>query len=421
MLKEFSIKNFKSFKEETLFSMEADIERVSEFENHIVNINRNNLLKVASMYGPNGGGKSNVLQALALVVAIQQNLGFSDSDELPCVFSSSSDIEETLFFVDDKYEMGYHFVIAPGEIEVANIIGVPEKYRPSVQSFEIIKEDVVYRKCGIDKFNLLYSRDNTGKIESEYFGSLTDKKDFKLAKKMTVLKYMFNTFAESNDKLPEYFDVVRHLMNQINSLTVLEIFRNKRFDDKIEALISKHKSSLLSLLNNIDLKIKDIRLYKDRAYPLYFVREVAIDNSICEKEISLYNESSGTRKTFWILMSILENLEKGKIFWCDDMNAYLHPKLFRAIIEIFQNNEYGSQLIFNSHDILNMDNTLFRRDEIWFAYRNENYATQLVPLSNIVNYKGEQVRKDAKYHKQYLEGKYGADPFIKRGLNWNEN
>jgi AAA15 family ATPase/GTPase len=103
------------------------------------------------------------------------------------------------------------------------------------------------------------------------------------------------------------------------------------------------------------------------------------------------------------------------------MNAYLHPKLFKAIIEIFNSEENKmNQLIFNSHDIINMTNELFRRDEIWFVYRDEDYSTRLTPLSNIVNYKGEQVRKDAKYFKQYLEGRYGADPFIKKGLGWNE-
>ena len=63
---------------------------------------------------------------------------------------------------------------------------------------------------------------------------------------------------------------------------------------------------------------------------------------------------------------------------------------------------------------------MFRRDEIWFVFRDENYVSKMIPLSNIVNYKGEQVRKDAKFYKQYLEGRFGADPFIKRGLKWNE-
>ena len=101
------------------------------------------------------------------------------------------------------------------------------------------------------------------------------------------------------------------------------------------------------------------------------------------------------------------------------MNALFHPKLFRAVIELFTSKDNTtSQLIFNSHDIINMDSEVFRRDEIWFIYRDENYSTKATPLSNVVNYKGEQVRKDAKYSKQYLEGKYGADPFIKKGLSW---
>ena len=67
-----------------------------------------------------------------------------------------------------------------------------------------------------------------------------------------------------------------------------------------------------------------------------------------------------------------------------------------------------------------MTNEIFRRDETWFIYRDNDYSTQVVPLSNIVNYKGEQVRKDAKYYKQYLEGRYGADPSIMKGLSWYE-
>ena len=138
-----------------------------------------------------------------------------------------------------------------------------------------------------------------------------------------------------------------------------------------------------------------------------------------EKELPLKSESKGTQKIFWILLRIL-SYGKNRIFYCDDMNAFLHPKLFRAVIKLFQENNSETQLIFNSHDILNMNNDLFRRDEIWFAYRDETYSTKLVSLSNIVNYKGEQVRKDAKYYKQYLEGKYGADPFIAKGLSWHE-
>ena len=68
-----------------------------------------------------------------------------------------------------------------------------------------------------------------------------------------------------------------------------------------------------------------------------------------------------------------------------------------------------------------MNNKVFRRDEIWFAYRNEDYATIYTPLSSIVDFRGNMVRKDAVYGKQYLEGRYGADPFIEKGLRWNND
>ena len=70
MLKELTIKNFTSFNNEVTFSMEADTDRVSEHPEHIVEINDNKLLRVASVYGPNGGGKSNLLKALTVIVLL---------------------------------------------------------------------------------------------------------------------------------------------------------------------------------------------------------------------------------------------------------------------------------------------------------------------------------------------------------------
>ena len=107
MLKELTIKNFMSFRNETVFSMEADVERVSEHKDHIVQIAGNKILKVASFYGPNGGGKSNFIKALALLKYIQIGSASIVIDfEFSCVYSDSSEIEETVFFIDDSFELG---------------------------------------------------------------------------------------------------------------------------------------------------------------------------------------------------------------------------------------------------------------------------------------------------------------------------
>jgi hypothetical protein len=67
-----------------------------------------------------------------------------------------------------------------------------------------------------------------------------------------------------------------------------------------------------------------------------------------------------------------------------------------------------------------MNKENFRRDEIWLTYKDENSSTVIVPLSNITNSENKQIRKDESYNKRYLEGRYGADPFVAKALHYND-
>ena len=67
-----------------------------------------------------------------------------------------------------------------------------------------------------------------------------------------------------------------------------------------------------------------------------------------------------------------------------------------------------------------MDKDVFRRDEIWFTAQNDEQATSLYSLVEFKDSDGKQVRKDASFNKQYLEGKYGADPYLKKIINWEK-
>lgn len=426
MLKEITIKNFTSFNEETTFSMEADTERVSEHPDHVVNVNGNNLLKVASVYGPNGGGKTNLIKALKVPFYLISSFNYQNADK-PCIFTGSDEIEETLFFVNKKFEIGYHFKLKYVEridsikrTEFGDRESVEEQILPSAY-YRIIEENIVYRRSKEQEFISLCSRNQDGVIIGDDFTSLFEK-NVKLSNRMSIVRYVYELFADNDSVQPEQFEVIKYLYREIDSVVSLD-FNIDRFSMSLSFFaktIKKYERELTALLNSLDINIARIKVYEGRRNTVMFTRKININGKGIEKDLPLSAESKGTQKIFGILIRIIDNIEKGKIFYCDDMNAYLHPKLFRTIVELFQTNVTGSQLIFNSHDILNMDNDLFRRDEIWFAYRDDSYSTKLVPLSNIVNYKGEQVRKDAKYYKQYLEGKYGADPFIAKGLNWNE-
>ena len=393
MLKEFTVSNFKSIDDTIVFSMEADYDRVSEFPEHIVDINDNKILKVTSMYGPNGGGKTNVLGALAIAKAVvTSGETILKPIRFDCAFSDKKSIEETLFFVDEEYEYGYQFKI-------------------------IINERVSYRKNGEDDFLPLLERSENGNITFKNQDNLV--KDIQLAKNNSVITFIYKTYA-NNESNVEELNVVKGLYRQITSITNLN--EPIYLTESDLSFIEKNKEKLINLLNSADIKICDIIVSPDRYNQVLFVRKLLLSDKEITTDISLRAESSGTVKTFFIFVDLLKSISfTSKIFYCNDMNAYLHPKLYRAIIELFNSEaNKSSQLIFNTHDILNMSNNLFRRDEIWFVYRDEKYSTQVVSLANIVNYKGEQIRKDAKYYKQYLEGKFGADPFIKKGLNWED-
>ena len=126
---------------------------------------------------------------------------------------------------------------------------------------------------------------------------------------------------------------------------------------------------------------------------------------------------------FSLLPHIADSLLNGVTLVIDEMDAKIHPLIIKYIIQRYTDktiNQSNAQLIFTSHDLSNMNSEVFRRDEIWFVAKGNYQDTQLYSLVEFKNSKGESVRKDAKYDKQYLEGKYGADPYLRRIIDWSE-
>ena len=218
MLKELTIKNFLSFNDETTFTMEADVEKVSEYPEHVIKINDNNLLKVTSLYGPNGGGKSNLLKALILPkkLVCMDSFSFFESK---CVFSDNNDIEETLFFVTDDFEIGYYFKII---IEQTNIDFGDNDHRilQKINGARIINESVVYRKNGTDKFIELFSRNEKGIIEGNEL--LKNIKLTQLSKNKAVLAKIYEDYANNDYIQNELLLVCKELYEEINSIMNLD-------------------------------------------------------------------------------------------------------------------------------------------------------------------------------------------------------
>ena len=175
------------------------------------------------------------------------------------------------------------------------------------------------------------------------------------------------------------------------------------------------------MIQEMDLDIVDFRVEEKDNEILDVYTKHSADGY--EAELDLLDESSGTQKIFGLLPLIAMSLQRGRTLIIDELDAKIHPLLLRHIILMFTDmsiNQNGAQLIFTSHDLSTMTSEIFRRDEIWFAAKGRAQNSNLYSLVEFKNDKGESVRKDAKFDKQYLEGKYGADPYLRRIIDWGK-
>jgi len=124
------------------------------------------------------------------------------------------------------------------------------------------------------------------------------------------------------------------------------------------------------------------------------------------------DESSGTKKYFALSGPILETLEKGEVLIVDELANKLHSNLACRLIELFnskETNPNNAQLIFNTHNTNLLSSNIFRRDQIWFVEKDRYGASSLYSLGN---FKSDTVRKEDNYEKKYIEGRYGAVPYL---------
>lgn len=422
MLKEFRVSNFKSIQKEQVFTMEACPKTiVSEYPEHIIKVGGERLLKVSSIYGPNGGGKSNLLKALSVFASVAfQNPVFNDSIKnenfFPNIYLKNDKSTFTLFIVRDGFEIGYSLILDLNKMQ-QTVAGPFRGQLTWAVDVDILEEEMIYRELNVSEFSTMFKRNSKGIVESKILNDIDLIKNQKaLSKNYTFLKYFNDSFVQDQtnfDALP-IFIFYQELSSYLWTRREVRTFNYlKEAVDILTPCLEKSKE----LLNALDIRI-DSLFFEEKDSGVYYLYIKRKNNNGETFSIPLANESSGTIKAVNIIFDILTS-PKESVCIADDFDAHLHPKLLKAIVELFASEDNKSrQLIFNSHDIINMSNKLFRRDEIWFAYRDEGYATKYIPLSNIVNYKGEMIRKDAVFGKQYLEGRFGADPFIKKGLSW---
>lgn len=396
MLIRFSFKNFKSFKNENCLDMEAT--SLKEHEYNVAKINNSEYLKVSAIYGANASGKTNVLQAFDYM---KNRILVSDDSK------KNSPIDE---------ENIYSFMIndEPIALEVEILAKNNKIYK---YGFELVKDNIIsewlYEKR-VNKFYSIFERENNNiTMKTNKIASLSNIDE----------KTLFLNIYSKIDKDNEDFANVYYWFMNSNYLDLedpdFEGIIDKRVSFKI--LTDKnYKKELLKFIKTFDAGIEDINTIPDS------VEAVKNNNGIVdikvthkgengeEKALPFYLESNGTRKMFYLFDFFLDALKNGMVLFVDELDAKLHPLLTRYIINLFHNSEKNignGQLIYSTHDTVNLNKDTFRRDEIWFTEKDKDGISTIYSLADY-KINDVKVRNDATYNKDYLSGRYGAIPVL---------
>ena len=409
MLIRFSFKNFKSFKNENCLDMEAT--SLKEHEYNVAKIDNGEYLKVSAIYGANASGKTNVLQAFDYM---KKRILVSDDSK------KNSPIDE---------ENVYSFMINndPIALEVEILAKNNKIYK---YGFEVLKDTIISEwlfEKRVNKFYSIFERENNNvSMKPNKISDLVN------IDERTLFLNIYSKIDRNNEDFSNVYDWFVNSTYLDLGNPNFERFINNRVSLKILS-DENYKKELLKFIKTFDSGIEGIKTTPDS------IEAVKSNNGIIDievihkgengelKALPFYLESNGTRKMFHLFDFFMDALKNGMVLFVDELDAKLHPLLTRYIINLFHNsdtNKCNGQLIYSTHDTVNLNKETFRRDEIWFAEKDKDGISEIYALSDYIleddKNVGKKVRNDATYNKDYLTGRYGAIPVLKEFETNNE-
>ena len=419
MLVNFTVKNYRSFKQERTFSMEAG--SIKEHKESVINKGKLSLLPLAVFYGANSGGKSNLIQAISTMrYMVRRSVQLNEGDELPYdpfALDEISDSQPTLFeiqFIKGEVLYRYGFEYTRKEIVSEWLYEKQfgeKEYELFVRSRDLI--DVSPRRFpeGESKEDLTNS--------NRLFLSLVAQ--LKGEKSNSVMGWFreCNVLSGIDSEGYEAFSLRMFLEHLNGADEAQEFFKTlqlgfTRFSVK---KVDLPKDALNSAPESIKSQIEKDLTTGNFVEPIT-THNVYDENGFVVGERNFHKnqmESEGTKKVIEMSGPIFDTLNEGKTLIVDELDAKLHPLLTRNIVLLFmdsEKNQHGAQLIFATHDTNLLDLEIIRRDQIWFAEKDKVEATDLYSLVEFKDEDGKKVRNDRDIKRDYIRGRYGAIPFI---------
>ncbi|MEI5994948.1 AAA family ATPase [Candidatus Enterococcus mansonii] len=413
MIIEFKVTNFKSIKEEQVFSFVSTA--IKEFPH---NIKKNEtfelgVLKSATMYGANASGKSNLIKAVNffqkfVVMSFKNSQKGDKIDRIPFMLDEKSrDCPTKLemsFFLTENQLVTYGFSVNDNEVLKEHLEINEEEY------FSRDRDTFDFKKEFVEHWQIRKELINPNSLFLSLLASTNDDLGFKIydwiQNNIVVFsglrslreKKTIELFRDSDELAKEITEMVKIADLGIEELSVVE---NKIDSDALEELPEEIKK----------LVLKREDKYKLATNHFIFDEKGEISGEIQVNGVSQF-ESDGTQQFLGLSGHIVNAIKNGKTLFIDELGAQFHPIMSRYIINMFNSSSnLKGQLFFTTHDVTNLSNEIFRRDQIWFAEKNQQMASE---FKSLVEYKfnNSRVRNDERFAKNYMQGKYGAIPFI---------
>ena len=400
--------NILSFKDEQEIFFTAESKYSNTPTSYIRRVNAigdDLITPVTAFYGANASGKSNIVKVFNDIVL--PLLGKTDSkpsfefykpflldDESA---SRPSPIEIDFCLDDIRYILSFSF--DKTGILTENLTEYQNKNKKVI--YDRVESNIYkpYKEI-ISKFDIKYIEDSLGKRQDLLVLDILDTRG---------ISYIHNIFEALKDICKVTFINILETMFNMDSLA------EKIYQDK-----SLHKK-VVELIKYADLGITDIKVEEEKDtstlpfttsptgkhYKINF-EHIGVNNKKYELPIS--SESWGTGQFAKYLVMFVPILVGGGIYIIDELEEKLHPMMLAKIVEMFNNpniNIGGAQLIFTTHNTSILKSNILKRDEIWFVEKNEEGCSEVYPLTEF-----KAIREGFNYEKGYLEGRFGAIPYL---------
>ncbi|MBL7797523.1 MAG: ATP-binding protein [Saprospiraceae bacterium] len=427
MLIEFSVENFRSFREmQTLHLQAAPIKSKNSKldEQNVCRLtDKLSVVKSKVIYGANASGKSNLVKAMATFVRIfrhsLQDATILQASLSPHLMDTESFKKPTffqiLFRLDDRnYRYGFE---ATGTAIVSEWLYSSDGKKPESYHFRRNENGIeVNPRTFKEGARLIIGKDEMPPL-------------YRSNALFLPLVAAFNgpTALRINRYFLEHYAVYSGIEDILAQAIAMEAFREERMREKM-ADVLKQADLGIEDLGNAEIAEEDLsgaareyyqKMRAEGKKPFVVVTKRSILDQTgkhkTEVPFFLNEESYGTQKLFWMSPFLINTLEHGGVLVVDEFGSSMHVQLIRAIVELFHSpvtNPHNAQLIAATHDTHLLDQGLFRRDQIAFVEKSRSGQSI---LTDLVEFKG--VRNDASLETDYLHGRYGAVPLTNQ-FDW---